>query len=81
MYSYDCIFTNDNNIGAIYPKSKNFTDYTEALAYAVVSANIPLLPEEVGNFIIDSGYIQRRKSNIIDEIIIKAQSMINRGSV
>lgn len=77
-YRYQCLFINTKCAGAIVPVNRHYREYTDVMAEAVAVAGIPLYTKEVGDFLSDSGYIARR-TDAINDVIVKAQSIINRG--
>lgn len=77
-YTYDAPAANSANIGAIYPKSMKFEGYRELQASAVVQDEIPLEKSAVEEFLIGQGYRKNRIDKVIEDIIIRAQEMLNR---
>lgn len=77
-YRFQSLFVNSKNVGAIYPANRNYNEYTDVLAEAVMKANIPLLLEDVGSFLCDNGYVARR-TVAIGDVITRAQAMANQG--
>lgn len=77
-YTFQCLSVNSNNVGAIFKKSANFADYTEALAFAVAYAPLELNNKDVGDYLLENGYIARRR-NVIVDVVARAQLLRERG--
>ena len=61
-------------IGAVVKKDW-FDAYKELMADAVVAAHIPLTIEDIGDFLIDRGYIGLRRTQTLEEILTLANSL------
>ena len=61
-------------IGAVVKKDW-FDAYKELMADAVVAAHIPLTIEDVGDFLIERGYIGLRRTQTLEEILTLANSL------
>lgn len=67
---------NSQNVGAIVKKSANFGDYTELMANAVINDEIELSEDAVGRFLIGAHYIAIVKQNSIQNVLAKAQVLL-----
>ncbi len=76
-FRFDSISLNLSNSGAVVRKSCEM-NYNEILVDAVVSSGIPLSINEIGKFLKDAGFISRRTTNRINQIMIKAKIVIER---
>ncbi len=76
-FRFDTSSVNSRNAGAIIRKSCAM-DYTEIMADAVANAGIALKETVVGCFLYDSGYMGRRMTSKVMEIIDKAQILRER---
>ena len=47
--------------------------YTDIMVDAVVNSGVPLMDSAVGEFLLNLGYIGRRRASIISEVIDKAK--------
>lgn len=76
-FRFDVLAVNSQNIGAVIRKSCNLK-YTEIMAEAVADAGIPLTVNDVGDFLLNSGYIGRRRVSRVREIIDIAKASPKR---
>ena len=77
-YVYDAPAANSANIGAIYPKSMNFSDYLDVQASVIVQENILLEKSGVEEFLIEQGFRSRRIAKVTRQIIARAQEILKR---
>lgn len=82
LYSYSKMFIlkhkafNKTSVaGAIVRKNSCFTDYLNIMALALANADIPLDEKSSLDFLAQNGYIERRRLNMINEVIRKAEKM------
>ncbi len=82
LYSYSKMFIlkhkafNKTSVaGAIVRKTSCFTDYLDIMALALANADIPLDEKSSLDFLAQNGYIERRRLNMINEVIRKAEKM------
>lgn len=68
---------NSLNVGAIFPKSMHFKSYRHLQAAVVAQENIPLDKNSVENFLVAQGYRVQRIANVTEDIIRKAQKILN----
>lgn len=76
-FRFDSLSVNSQNIGAIIRKSFNFK-YIEIMADAVVKAGVPFTDSEVGKFLLNSGFIGRKRASVLGEVIHKAKAIHQR---
>ena len=76
-FNYQCLSVNSRNVGAIYRRLANLSDYTAVLANAVAAAKIGLNKKDVGNFLFNNGYIARR-TGVITDVIATARLLQKR---
>lgn len=76
-YKFLCSSFNDNNIGVIIPRNRHNIAYSDALAEIVVKNKIPIVEKELKQYFVDE-FLTSKKINV-DDIIIKAQNLINQG--
>lgn len=82
LYSYSKMFIlkhkafNKTSVaGAIVRKTSCCTDYLDIMALALANADIPLDEKSSLDFLVQNGYIERRRLNTINEVIRKAEKM------
>lgn len=73
-FRFDSLSVNSQNIGAIIRKTFNFR-YIDILANAIISVGVPLTGSDVGKFLLDSGYIGRKRASVLGEVIDKAKAI------
>lgn len=73
-FRFDSLSVNSQNIGAIIRKAFNFR-YIETMADAVVNAGVPFTDSDVGNFLLNSGYIGRKRASVLGEVIDRAKAI------
>jgi hypothetical protein len=79
IYNFSCLSVNKKNVGAIFLRSKGFSDYIEVLATAVVNADIRLTEKIVGDFLFEHRYIAQRTSAVLKVINkVKQLGIVNR---
>lgn len=71
---------NSLNVGAIFPKSMHFKDYRHLQAAVVAQENITLDKNSVDNFLVAQGYRVQRIANVTEDIIRKAQKILDAGN-
>lgn len=71
-FRFDSLSVNSQNIGAIIRESCSLK-YTDIMVDAVVNSGVPLMDSAVGEFLLNLGYIGRRRASIISEVIDKAK--------
>jgi hypothetical protein len=73
-YRFDAPSVNSRNAGAVIRKSCGM-NYTEIMANAAATADIPLKDTVVGRFLFDNGYTGRSTTAKVGEIIDKARGI------
>lgn len=73
-YRYRTNLYNSRNAGAIV-KSDNKWDYYEILAQAVARAKVELVPEKIGLYLYETGYMAKSKFNMLSDIAERAQQI------
>lgn len=71
-FRFDNLSVNSQNIGAVIRKSCDLK-YIEIMTDAVVAFGVPMTDSAVGEFLLNSGYIGRKRATIIGEVIDKAK--------
>lgn len=71
-FRFDSLSVNSQNIGAVIRESCSLK-YTDIMVDAVVNIGVPLTDSAVGEFLLNSGYIGRRRASLISEVIDKAK--------
>lgn len=84
VYSYSKLFTlkhkafNKTSVaGAIVRKTSHFTDYLDIMATALANTGITLNKQSSLEFLVQNGYIERRRLNTIDDVIRRAETLKN----
>ena len=49
-----------DNVGAIYPRNKNFTDYGDLIAHVLANGDIELKGEAAANYLVRLGFVLRK---------------------
>lgn len=76
-FEFQCLTVNSLNIGAIFKKTVSFASYAEVLASAVANELIDLTPKEVGDYLVERGYIARR-TNFVADVVEQAHRVRER---
>ena len=76
-YKFMCHSSNSDNAGAIVKKTCNL-DYHNIMSFAVARSPINLSKDEVFSFLLEKGYILRKRYGRIDDLI-KQASIIRGG--
>lgn len=76
-FRFDSLSINSQNIGAVIRKTFNFK-YIETMADAVVKARVPFTDNDLGEFLLNSGYIGRKRASVLSEVIDKAKVIQQR---
>ena len=76
-YKYDTRRPNSSNSGAIVVKTCNLS-YHDIMVHAVARSGMDLNQEEVFDFLIETGYIERRRYGDIDLLINEAAELRER---
>lgn len=76
-FRFDSLSVNSQNIGVIIRKVFNLK-YIDILANAVISVGVPLTNSAVGEFLLNSGYIGRKRTSVLSEVIGKAKAIQQR---
>lgn len=77
MFRFDTTSVNSRNAGAVIRNSCGM-DYTEIMADAVATADVPLMVTAVGKFLLESGYTGRSTTAKVNVIITNAMAMRKR---
>ena len=77
-FSYRCITANNKNVGAIVRKDVDY-DYHQIMTNAVARSCCDIQENEVFDYLINSGYIMRRKYSNISELMSAAKEIRERG--
>lgn len=67
-FRFDSLSVNSQNIGAII-RGNYRLEYTEVMADAALTAGVRLTDSAMGDFLLNSGYIGRRRSSVIGAVI------------
>jgi len=76
-YKYETRQSNSSNSGAIVLKTCNLS-YHDIMAKAVARSKIELTEEEVFDFLIETGYMERKRYSKIDSLIKEATKLRER---
>ncbi len=76
-YFYDTSGVNNDNVGAIYPKSMKFDSYLDVQLSVIVQEKIPLEFSAVENFLSEQGFRSRRMSRGTERVISRAKNLMN----
>jgi hypothetical protein len=76
-FRFDVLSVNSMNAGAVIRKSCSL-DYIEIMTDAVVNSNVPLKSTTISHFLLDRGYIGRKNTAKVNNIIEKAK-IIRKG--
>lgn len=71
IYKLNVININNKNVGIISEKNCEF-DYNDMLLKIIEKSAIELTSDAVGRFLVDNGYLTKRKGALVDEITQKA---------
>ena len=76
-YNFDTAAANNSLMGAIYPKSRTFENYTDVQASIIVQENIPLDEKSIAEFLISRGIRKTKNKNALAEILNRAQEILD----
>lgn len=76
-FIYVTLNSNSANIGAIYPKTMNFSDYLDVQVAVIIQENIPLEKSAVENFLVEQGFRTNRIDKVTNMIIEHTQEILN----
>ncbi len=72
-FSYNAPNINNVHVGAIYPKSRRFSDYLGLQAEVIIQENIVLEKSAIENFLVEQGYRSKKIDKFTRKIIYQAQ--------
>ena len=77
-YIYRCKSANSSNVGAVTLKTCQWS-YYELMTHAVAMSNVKLDKKSVFDFLQVTGYIERKRYNLIDDLLKAADKLRKRG--